>query len=215
VFNASSAIVDSDDNWGTNLASVTAADSATGAFAPSSPTSLDAALVASLAGGGYTMQLSGNGTTDGQAIAECYDDTPAGTYTPATPRLINLSCRLTLTAGSTLTAGFVVSGGTSKTVLVRATGPALTALFGIPGTMTDPQVKLFGTNSTLISSNAGWGGDPQITTVSKAVGAFTIANASSADSVVLVTLPPGEYTAQANSVSGGGGDVLIEVYEVP
>jgi hypothetical protein len=213
VFSGTSAIA-SDDNWGTNQAAVSAADAATGAFSPSSPTSLDAALVAAFAAGGYTMQLSGNGTTDGQALAECYDATPAGTYTLATPRLTNLSCLTNLAAGTTLTAGFVIGGSTSRTVLVRASGPALIN-FGVTGTMVDPQLKLFNSADAIISANAGWGGDPQITQATQQVNAFTLTNPASTDSVVLVTLPPGAYTAQTNSVSGGGGNVLIEVYEVP
>jgi len=33
--------------------------------------------------------------------------------------------------------------------------------------------------------------------------------------VLLVTLPPGNYTAQVNSVSAAGGKALVEVFEVP
>jgi peroxiredoxin len=208
-----STVIASDDNWGTNQAAVSAADAATGAFSPIGPTSLDAALVATLAAGGYTMQLSGNGTVDGQALAECYDANP-GTYTPTMPRLTNLSCLTNLGAGVTLTAGFVVGGSSSRTVLVRAIGPAL-AGFNVTGLMADPQVKLFDHNTAVVSANAGWGGDPQIAQVAANVGAFALPNTASADSVVLATLPPGTYTAQANSVAGGGGNVLLEIYEVP
>ncbi len=213
VFNGST-VVASNDNWGSNQTAVAAADTATGAFAPISPISLDAALVASLAVGNYTMQVAGNGTQGGQALAECYDDTWAGAYTSATPRLVNLSCRTNRAAGATLTAGFVIGGSTSRTVLVRAVGPALSA-FGVTGTMVDPQLTVFDSSGNVVAANAGWGGDIAIAQVSGTVGAFPLTNPGSTDSAVLATLPPGAYTAQANSVSGGGGEVLIEVYDVP
>jgi hypothetical protein len=37
----------------------------------------------------------------------------------------------------------------------------------------------------------------------------------SADSALLVTLPPGAYTAQVSGASGDTGVALVEVYEVP
>ena len=80
--------------------------------------------------------------------------------------------------------------------------------------MPDPQLQLF-TGSTQIAANAGWGGDPQLTAAMNAVYAFLYTNPSSADSALLVTLPPGTYTAVASSVSGTAGITLVEVYEVP
>jgi len=47
------------------------------------------------------------------------------------------------------------------------------------------------------------------------VYAFLYTTPSSADSALLVTLPPGSYTAQASSVTGTAGITLVEVYEVP
>jgi hypothetical protein len=84
--------------------------------------------------------------------------------------------------------------------------------------MPDPQIALHTTingQDTILASNAGWGGDPQITAVDAAVGAFALTNPASLDSVVLMTLSPGAYTAVANSVSGSAGIALIEVYEIP
>jgi hypothetical protein len=84
--------------------------------------------------------------------------------------------------------------------------------------MPDPQIALHTTVNgadTVLASNAGWGGDPQITAVDNSVGAFGLSSATSKDSVVLMTLPPGAYTAVASSVSGAAGLALVEVYEVP
>jgi hypothetical protein len=47
------------------------------------------------------------------------------------------------------------------------------------------------------------------------VGAFAWTAPSSADSALLLTLPPGAYTAQVSGFSGDTGVALVEVYEVP
>jgi len=204
------------DNWGSTAANATAvtnADAATGAFPLTSTTSLDAATATTIAAGGYSVQIAANGNVVGNVLAEVYDNTAAGTYTLATPRLINLSCLSGIVGSGTLVAGFTVGGSTSRTVLIRATGPALAAL-GVTGTLPDPQLVL-NAGSAVIGTNAGWGGDAAIVAASSAVGAFAISSPTSKDSVLLVTLPPGGYSATASSVSGASGTCLIEVYEVP
>ena len=219
VLNGSTVVV-SNDNWGTptsNQTAVTAADAATFAFPLTNTASLDAAVAQAFPAASYTAQVSGNTAASGTALAEVYDNTPTASYTLATPRLVNLSAKNQLVANGSMTAGFVVGGATPKTVLIRATGPAL-ALLGVTGTVPDPQIALHTTvnsQDTILATNAGWGGDPQITAASNSVFAFPLTNASSTDSVVLATLPPGSYTALASSVSGASGTVLIEVYEVP
>lgn len=215
---SSHATLYSNDNWGTpssNIALINAADTSTQAFPLTNTSSLDAALVETLPAGGYSVQLSGNGTATGNALAEVYDTTPSSAFTVTTPRLINLSCLSSVTGGGTLVAGFTIDGTTSRTVLVRATGPALSGL-GVTNVMPDPQLVLASTSTqATLASNAGWGGDPQITAVSNSVLAFQLTDPNSKDSVLMMTLPPGGYSATASSVSGAAGTCLIEVYEVP
>jgi alpha-N-arabinofuranosidase len=196
-------------------ASITAADTATGAFALTSTTSLDTALVESLSSGGYTAQVSGVSGDTGDALVEVYDDTPAGTYTAATPRLINLAARVNVgTGGNELIAGFVIKGTSAVTVLIRASGPALAA-FGLTGTLSDPVLTLQNpATGAVIESNAAWGGDPAITATAASVGAFTWGSAGSHDSALLITLPPGSYTAAVAGQSNDTGIALVEVYEV-
>lgn len=126
---------------------------------------------------------------------------------------------MSIAPAGTLSAGFVIGGNTSRTVLIRATGPTLAAApFNLTGTMPDPMLTLYalnGANPGIIATNAGWGGDPQIAQVSSSVGAFALASSSSADSVLLLTLSPGSYTAQVTSVTGAGGKALVEVFEAP
>jgi len=84
--------------------------------------------------------------------------------------------------------------------------------------MTDPQMVVTpqSNGAIIIASNSGWNGDPVISAVAASIGAFTFTSLTSHDSAVVLTLPPGvPYTVEVSSASGGGGAVLVEIYEVP
>ena len=103
-------------------------------------------------------------------------------------------------------------------MLVRASGPALIP-FGVSGTLADPSLSLYHSNadgtSTLVASNTGWNADPLIAAASASVGAFSWGSSATPDSALLLTLPPGSYTAQVSGSSGDSGIALVEVFEVP
>ncbi len=210
-------VVASNTAWG-GSAAISSVDAQVGAFALTNPASKDSALyVPTLSPGGYTAQIAGASGDTGVALAEVYDATPAGAYTATSPRIVNISARVQVGTGpNILIAGFVIGGSTSKTVLIRASGPAL-APFGVTGTLADPQLTLL-RGSTVLASNTGWGGDAAISGVASSVGAFGWSSTSSLDSAVLVTLPPGAYTAQVAGAAGTPSDTgvaLVEVYDVP
>jgi hypothetical protein len=128
-------------------------------------------------------------------------------------RLANYSIRARLTVDAPLViAGFVITGTTAKTVLIRAIGPGLSSL-GVSGSLTDPKLQLF-SGSTLLYENDDWAGDALLASIGASAGAFPIADASSKDAMLLVTLPPGSYTVQVSSEQNTTGTVLAEVYEV-
>ena len=56
-------------------------------------------------------------------------------------------------------------------------------------------------------------GAPTLSAAFTAVGAFAFANTTSLDSALLVTLPPGAYTAQVNGVNNTTAVALVEVHE--
>jgi transcription elongation GreA/GreB family factor len=185
-----------------------------GAFALANG-SRDAALFQpALARGAYTVRVGGAAPVEGSVLAEMFDATPSSAAGPATPRLINVSVRKRVAAGDLLTAGFVLGGATARTVLVRAMGPSLTPFGLAPGeVMADPRLELFSAG-TRIAGNDNWGGDPQLAAAGAGVGAFAPRGPSTTDAILLITLAPGNYTAQATGASGAG-QVLVEVYEVP
>jgi hypothetical protein len=206
------AVVASNDNWNGD-AGLSSAFSLVGAFPLASATSRDAAIFSpGFPAGAYTIDVGSAGGAEGEVIAELYDATATAGFGALTPRLINVSVRKQIAAGEILTAGFVVGGNTARTVLVRAVGPGL-AVFGVPGTMPDPQLALF-SGATPIAANDNWGGDAQLTAAGQAVGAFGLADPAGRDAMLLITLAPGSYTSQVKG-AGGAGAALVEVYEVP
>jgi hypothetical protein len=201
------------DNWG-GTSELIAAFNSVGAFALPAG-SLDAALFMSspdFTAGIYTVQVTGKGDATGTVLAELYDSAGAA-RTATTPRLMNISVLKSLAAAETLTAGFVIEGETSRTVLIRAAGPVLSE-FGVPDPMANPMLSVFNKLQVQIAENDNWGGDQQLTNLGASVGAFPFTSFSSRDSIIALTLAPGEYTARVSSVDAAAGAVLVEVYEV-
>ncbi|MSU50590.1 MAG: hypothetical protein EXS37_16135 [Opitutus sp.] len=203
------------DNWGGD-AQIAALAGQLGAFPFAAATSRDAALAAIAVGGSYTAQLASADATGGTALAEIYDG--SSSYSATTPRLVNVSARTDVGGASLLIAGFVIAGPTAKTVLIRGIGPSL-ASFGIRTALADPQLTLF-RDGTLVAENDNWydaSNAVAIVTTAAQVGAFGLAPVSR-DAALLLSLPPGNYTAQVSDTAGRGGTggtALVEVYEVP
>jgi len=206
VDNAASQPIYSNSVWGGGTALVNAFNQV-GAFSlPAN--SLDAALLEPFAAGNYTALLSGTSGT-GVALAEIYDADTGATAT----RLRNLSVRAQVGTGSAvLIAGFVISGNVPKTVLIRGIGPALTG-FHIAGALQLPILALYTSDSALIQVDYEWGGEPALAAAMRGVGAFAL-DPQGADTAMLVTLPPGGYTAVMSGQNDTTGVGLIEVYEV-
>jgi len=215
LYDGNSTQIDQNAGWN-GSSTITAIDAAVGAFALTTATSKDAALYESaLAKGSYTAQVSGSGSgsTTGIVLAEVYD--ARSSYSATSPHLVSISSRAFVgTDANVLIAGFTIGGDTAKTVLIRASGPAL-ASFGLSGTLADPLVQLYNSNGAVLASNTGWSGNAQIAGIAASLGEFAWNSTTSADSALLVTLPPGTYTAQVSGASGDTGLALVEVYDVP
>lgn len=198
VYNGSTLTTQNDD-WTASLNTVFAS---VGAFALAAG-ARDAALQASLAGP-HTAQILGAGA--GIVLVEVYD---AGT---GTARLANVSARNHVGTGDNiLIAGLVIGGTAAKTLLIRGVGPTL-AGFGVEGALVDPKLEIFNSANVRVAENDNW--SASIGSVFSSVGAFGL-GAGSRDAALLITLPPGLYTAQLSGVANGTGEALVEVYEVP
>ena len=210
------------DDWGTQAAgaaqvqAIQQATNRAAAFALQ-PNSRDAAILATLPAGPYTVQaLVGSGSTNpsGLVLIEVYDVTQGG---PAAPKAINVSTRGAVgTGANSLIAGFVVTGQVSRRMLIRGAGPTLANL-GVPGVLADPVLTLSAQSTgQVLRTNDNWGtGDeaPIIASAASAAGAFPFP-AGSRDAAMIVMLPPGAYTVQLAGVGGGTGVGIVEVYDV-
>lgn len=214
IFNAGGAVEATNDNWGTDP-NVPTASATVGAFTLPSG-SRDAALVATLTPGPYTAQVSGVAGATGVGLVEIYDVDTLTAFSEN--KVLNVSTRGEVGAGEkTLIAGVIINGSTPKRVLIRAIGPTL-AQFGVSGELSDPVLELVRQdNGNSVRKNNNWanGNDASVVVdVSAEVGAFALP-AGSKDAVLLITLPPGIYTALVTSGDGSEGIALVEVYEVP
>lgn len=202
--------VASNDGWG-GSAALANTFSSVGAFALP-VTSQDDALVAKLAANGYSVQITGANGTTGTALAEVYDLDPINPVPSAV--ITNISARAQVgTGGNILIAGFNISGNVPKQLLIRGIGPGL-ADYGVTNFLSDPKLEIYDANQKLIASNDDWATSTATSATFQAVGAFQLSTTSH-DSALLISLPPGTYTAQVSGVNGATGVGLVEVYAMP
>jgi len=209
-----STIIATNDDW--SAANIGQAFTATGAFALPAG-SKDAALVTDLAAGkDYTVQVTNASGTGGIVLVEVYDaDALKGT---SSSKLVNVSVRgQTAPGDDVLTLGLVIGGTGPRTLLVRGIGPKLAA-FGVTGTVPDPRLQIFDSQSRAILGNDDWANADFVTELALAseyVGAFAL-DAGSKDAATLSLVDPGSYTIQVSGTTAAPtGEALVEVYEVP
>lgn len=127
---------------------------------------------------------------------------------PPTAQLTNISTRASVQTGQRVTiGGFIINGTASKEVLVRGLGPTLMQ-FGISGVLADPTLALHDANS-LIGTNNNWKDAQQV-----AIQATGLAPPNDLESAILLTLPPGNYTAILAGNNNTSGIGLVEVYDI-
>ncbi len=200
------AVVAASDNWD---ASLEPAFAAAGAFAwPRG--SRDAAVLVPLPPGTYTALVRGRDGGTGLALVEVYDaDTARGG-----PGLVNLSTRsFTGTDDNLQIGGFVLNGGGSRTVVIRASGPALRKLFGVSGQVADPVIELRSAGrGEVLATSDDW--SAVLAPHFASVGAFAWP-AESRDAAIVATLEPGTYSVLVRGKAGGTGLALVEIYTEP
>ncbi|MCF3650498.1 right-handed parallel beta-helix repeat-containing protein [Synoicihabitans lomoniglobus] len=202
------------DDWSTAPQAATIATRAAelGAFALESGSG-DAALLATLDPGSYTVHLAGK-AGGGLGLIELYD---AGG--DDTGRLVNISTRGRVGNGLAVMVPGIVVRESSARLLIRGIGPELVESFGFAASdvLADPVLTLRDSNGELVATNDDWSDQSnasEIATVADEVGAFALTSGG-ADAGMLVTVPAGVYTAQVEDTAGGEGIAIVEVYAVP
>ncbi len=83
--------------------------------------------------------------------------------------------------------------------------------FGLSGTLASPHLRLYNSAGALLFENDGWGGQAGLAQASAQAGAFPL-DAGGKDAALLVSLPPGIYTAQISDPASTG-IALAEIYD--
>jgi len=203
------------DNWQTTqLGGVITSDQVAAiqnsGAAPGDPA--EPAIIATLPAGGYTAIVQGVGGTQGVATAEVYDLSPNNGAI-----LANISTRGFIQTGDNVMIGGFIVVGQSARMLIRATGPSLVP-FGVNNALANPRLELHDANGAL-AANDDW----QTTQVggiitgdqSAAIQNSGLAPSNPAESAIIATLAPGNYTAIAQGVNGGTGVGIVEVFALP
>jgi hypothetical protein len=201
-------------------------------YAPTNPNRhLDAALLLTLPPGTYTARLSGVSGGTGVGLIGMDD-----VDTNQTATLINISTRAFVGTGANVeVGGFIISGTGTKQVLLRGFGPTLSS-FGISGALANPTLDLYWDNDNnpstaaiLVLTNNDWGtalascpvpvvscGNPtDIQNTGMSANTYAPTNPNRGlDAALLLSLPPGTYTARLSGVSNGTGVGLIGVDQV-
>ncbi len=212
----SQGLIAENKGWSTaaNQADIAAAFGRLGAFALATGSG-DSAVLMTLEPGAYTAQVSDDGPS-GVALLEIYDGSlnAQGEY----QRLANISTRGDVGAGeNVLIGGFVLTGNAPKKLLIRGVGPGLSR-FNVPGTLADPLLRVY-RDGALVAQNDNWGSGEgsvaaDVSTAAGNAGAFAL-TAGAKDAALILTLPPGAYSAQVSGVDGATGVALLEIYELP
>jgi DNA-binding beta-propeller fold protein YncE len=140
-----------------------------------------------------------------------------GTAATTTGSVANISTRLPVGIGDNLLiTGFIVTGpaGSTKKVIVRGIGPST----NVPGALADPILELHDNSGALIASNDNWKttviGGIITADQSAEIQASGVAPKNDAESALIATLAPGNYTAQIRGVNNSTGIGVAEAFDL-
>jgi hypothetical protein len=107
-------------------------------------------------------------------------------------------------------AGTIIGGTESQTLVLRGLGPSIgTGPGAIANPLPDPTLTLVDQNGATIFANDNWQ-DSQ----GSQIAATGLGLSNPLESAILVTLPPGNYTALLADAHGATGIGLLEIYNV-
>lgn len=201
LYDSSGGSIATNDDWQVGTQASQISDSG---YAPAN--SHEPAIIATLPAGAYTAIVRGYSTSVGVGLVEVYelDTVPA--------RLSNISTRGQVgTTQDVLIGGLIISGSTSKKLIIRALGPSLAAPpFSLPGTLANPVLELHDSSGNLLVSNDDWGSGSQAAAISSS--GYQPPNAK--ESAVIATLSSGSYTAIVRGANNTTGIALVDAYDL-
>jgi glucose/arabinose dehydrogenase len=122
---------------------------------------------------------------------------------------LNISVRARVETGNgVLISGFINTGTAAKKVIVRALSPST----GVTGALADPVLELHGSDGSLITTNDNW--KDNTAQQQQDIINNQLAPTNDLESVIVITLQPGTYTAIIRGQGNATGVGLVEVYDV-
>ena len=127
----------------------------------------------------------------------------------STTQVIQLSTRMPVGVGDQVgIGGFIVTGTSPKSVIVRGIGPTL-AQSGLAGTLADPVLELHGPSGFTTITNDNWRD-----TQEQQIQTAGLAPTSNLEPAIWAVLPPGAYTAILRGNNNTTGTALVEIYDL-
>jgi hypothetical protein len=111
------------------------------------------------------------------------------------------------TGDNAMIAGFIITGNSSKPVVVRGIGPSLDS-FGLSDLLLDPILELHGNDSSLITRNDNWKDDQR-----SQIEGTVFQPSDDRESVIVATLTPANYTAILTGKNNTTGVGVVEAYD--
>jgi hypothetical protein len=203
LYDSTGRLVGKNDNWRDDPAGARSL----GSLAPTND--LEAALAIFLSAGSYTVVMRGKNDSTGIGLVEAYFG-PSGVSPRSLAELANLSTRgFVGTGDDVMIAGFIAGDSSGPTrFVVRAVGPSLTTA-GVSNPLPDPMLELHDGNGGVIAANDDWKEAGE-----SIVLGTGLAPKDEAESVILATLPVGQYTAIVRGKNNSTGVAVVEVYNL-
>jgi hypothetical protein len=121
---------------------------------------------------------------------------------------LNISTRVRTELGDrAMIGGFIITGNAAKSVVIRGLGPSLSS-FIANDLLLNPQLELKGPNNNLIFLNKNWKD-----TQRALIEGTNFEPKDDRESVIVISLNPGAYTAILSGEGGTTGIGLVEVYD--
>ena len=105
-------------------------------------------------------------------------------------------------------AGFIITPGNSKQVMIRGLGPSL-AHQGVVGVIADPVLELHDSHGANLVTNDNWHD-----TQAEQIIASQLAPTNDREPAIIATLAPGAYTVILRGAGATTGVALVEIYDL-
>jgi acid phosphatase len=161
----------------------------------------EAAIVASLDPGNYTVVLSGRNNATGIGLVEAYDIDRT-----SSARLLNLAARGRVqTRDDAMIGGMILGGLDYSRVIFRGLGPSVP----VTGRLADPMLELHDGNGAVIAANDDWQQSQRAE-----IQMSGLAPADDREAAIIGNFAPGQYTVILRGKNETTGIGLVEAYKL-